>query len=303
MPKVMGHCLICGMATISGIFVYPIKSLRGIELDSAAVTDRGLQYDRRWMLVDDSGRFLSQREHPRMALLHTRLEGDQLIVFPRNQPDQALPIPLDSEKLGEITSSGSSSGSGFGSGSGSGSAVKNRTIDVTVWDDTMPAFLMGPQYDQWFSDFLGFSARLVYQQNTTRRVVDSRYTSQEEITSFSDAYPVLLIGQASLDDLNSRLEQPVPMNRFRPNIVIKGWAPYQEDEIRYFQAGPIRFEAVKPCARCVLTTVDQDSAIRGKEPLKTLASYRTKNNKVIFGQNLIYSGKGRIEKGMEVRII
>jgi uncharacterized protein YcbX len=137
----------------------------------------------------------------------------------------------------------------------------------------------------------------------SRREVDPDYAPNKEITSFSDAYPLLLIGQASLDDLNKRLAEPVPMNRFRPNIVVEGWEPYEEDTIRKFSIGDVEFEAVKPCARCVLTTINQDTAEKGKDPLKTLASYRSRNNKVLFGQNLLYNGEGYLQKGMELHFL
>lgn len=277
LSKVHRSYLTCGMAIISGLFIYPVKSLGGIEMDSVPVTDRGFQYDRRWMLVDKTGRFLSQREHPAMALLQCELEEEGLRVVHRKEADDFIKIPFDTDT--------------------------GETAEVTVWDDTMIAVKSGAQFDQWFSQRLGMDCYLVHMPDTTRRVVDARYTSQEEITSFSDAYPMLLIGQASLDDLNNRLQDPVPMNRFRPNIVVEGWAPYEEDTIRFFQAGSIRLEAVKPCARCVLTTIDQETGLKGKDPLKTLASYRTQNKKVLFGQNLIYSGSGLLKKGMEVRVI
>lgn len=262
------------MAIISGLFIYPIKSLGGIELDTVLVTDRGLQYDRRWMLVDANGRFLTQREHPVMALLQVSLKAGQLQVVHKLHPEESIQIPLE---------------------------LSNGTeLSVTVWDDTVKALLVDEDLDHWFSRQLGMNCRLVYMPDSSHREVDPRYANQHEITSFSDAYPMLLIGQASMDDLNTRLSSPVPMNRFRPNIVVEGWGPYEEDNIGSFQAGAVKFTAVKPCARCVLTTINQDTGEKGKDPLKTLASYRTQNNKVLFGQNLIHIGSGYLEKGMNI---
>ena len=261
------------MAKISGLFIYPIKSLGGIEVASALLTDRGFQYDRRWMLIDSDGRFLTQREYPVMALLQVALEQEGLRVYHKKNPAVSIHIPFGQHD-GETT--------------------------VTVWDDTMPATLVGSEFDNWFSQQLELNCRLVYMPDSSHREVDPDYAHNKELTSFSDAYPLLLIGQASLDDLNTRLAEPVPMNRFRPNIVIEGWEPYEEDSIRNFNIGEIQFEAVKPCARCVLTTINQDTAEQGKDPLKTLASYRSKNNKVLFGQNLLYNGNGYLKKGMEV---
>ena len=274
--KVSGLLYFYHMAKISGLFIYPIKSLGGIEVESALLTDRGFQYDRRWMLIDSAGRFLTQREHPVMALLQVALEQDGLKVYHKKNAAVSIRIPF--EQQGEETT-------------------------VTVWDDTMPASLVGSEFDNWFSQQLGMNCRLVFMPDYSRREVDPDYARNKELTSFSDAYPLLLIGQASLEDLNSRLEDPVPMNRFRPNIVIEGWEPYEEDSIREFNIGDIQFEAVKPCARCVLTTINQDTAEQGKDPLKTLAAYRSKNNKVLFGQNLLYNGQGYLKKGMEVHFL
>lgn len=265
------------MAIISSLHVYPIKSLGGIELDVAQVTDRGLEFDRRWMLIDQSGRFLSQREHPVMALLQVAIEPENgLQVFSKTHPSNSITIPF----------------------TGSGDVVR-----VAVWDDEMDALTVSPLFDAWFTQQLDINCRLVYMPDATARIVDPRYASNDEVTSFADAYPILLIGQASLNDLNSRLSEPVLMNRFRPNIVVEGWAPYEEDRLGMLQAGEVLMEAVKPCARCVLTTVDQDTAQKGKEPLKTLASYRTVGKKVLFGQNLLQHRLGVLKRGMDIRFI
>jgi uncharacterized protein YcbX len=156
--------------------------------------------------------------------------------------------------------------------------------------------------DAWFTKQLGLSCRLVYMPESTHRFVDSRYAHHKEITSFSDGYPLLLIGQASLDDLNSRLPAPLPMNRFRPNIVFTGGTAFLEDSMKQFEINGIRFFGVKPCARCIITTIDQQTAEKAKEPLKTLSSYRMKNNKVYFGQNLLYEGTGVISIGDTITI-
>lgn len=150
---------------------------------------------------------------------------------------------------------------------------------------------------------LGISCRLVYMPDETSRITDQRYTPENSITSFSDAYPFLIIGQASLDDLNNRLTEPLPMNRFRPNIVYSGGLPYQEDAMHTFNIGDITFHGVKLCARCIMTTIDQQTAIKYKEPLKTMARYRFKNNKIMFGQNLVHEGLGEIKIGDELHVL
>lgn len=246
---------------LSEIWIYPIKSLAGLSLQQASLTSRGLLYDRRWMLVDETGRFLSQRTLPQLVLFDVRMEENSLIITHRESPSDPLRIPLVAEG--------------------------GEALQVEVWDDTMSAQGGFPEANAWFSERLGRNCRLVYQPESTHRTVDPRYARQGEITSFSDGYPFLLIGQASLDDLNTRLETPVPMNRFRPNLVVTGGQPYEEEGWENFRIGEQEFWGVKPCARCVLTTIDQQTAEKGKEPLRTLSKYRNWNNKILFGQNLL----------------
>jgi uncharacterized protein YcbX len=259
------------MLTISGIYVYPVKSLGGISLEAATLTDRGLQHDRRWMLVDQSGQFLSQREIPELALLQVRLGENGFFVHPKSNPADQIELPF--------------------------TLVDRPAIQVTVWDDGCTALLAEDHLNAWFSARLNMPVRLVYMPDNTLRRVDPRYAQHQEITSFSDGYPLLMIGQASLDDLNSRLAAPVPMNRFRPNLVFTGGEAFEEDRLGKFSINQIRMACVKPCARCVVTTIDQDTAVAGKDPLKTLAGYRSREHKVLFGQNLLFEGSGIIRLG------
>ncbi len=265
------------MLQISQLFIYPIKSLGGIAVDNAMVTDRGLQYDRRFMLVDDNNLFLTQREHPEMALLQTAIEGNNLQVSHKKSAEQKLTLPL-------VPTAGDN-------------------IRVQVWEDICDAITVGADADEWFSHHMGFSCRLVYMPDATKRKVDAVYALNNDITSFSDAYPVLLVGQASLDDLNKRLETPLPINRFRPNIVFTGGQPYEEDTMAQFTINGIHFFGVKPCARCNITTTDQETGVTGKEPLKTMATYRVANNKVLFGQNVLTGGKGIISVGDSLEML
>ncbi|PKK37818.1 MOSC domain-containing protein [Siphonobacter sp. SORGH_AS_0500] len=247
--------------TLSEIWIYPIKSLAGISLTETELTSRGLKYDRRWMLIDANGKFMTQRSLPDLALIDVKIEGESLLVSHRQKNLLPLLIPFKNDSSEPLT--------------------------VQVWDDTMEALSVSAEADRWFSEALDQPCRLVFQPESTQRKVDSRYASHGEITSFSDGYPFLLIGQESLNDLNARLESPVPMNRFRPNLVFTGGNPYEEDTWAAFKVGPQDFFGVKPCARCVLTTIDQTTAEKGKEPLKTLSKYRSWNNKILFGQNLL----------------
>lgn len=261
------------MLRISQLIIYPIKSLGGIQLTSSQLTDRGLAFDRRWMLIDSDNRFLSQRENARLALFKTELAGDHLTVTYVTD-GSFIHIPFNQQS--------------------------DQNLQVTIWDDTCAAQLVSENIDTWFSERLNLSCRLVYMADDSLRPTDPRYTKPGIVTSFSDAYPLLMIGQASLDDLNGRLQQPVPMNRFRPNIVFTGGAPYAEDNFDRMSINDIDFYGVKLCARCVMTTIDQDTLAKGKEPLKTLAGYRRKATKILFGQNVVNDGDGVINVGDEL---
>jgi uncharacterized protein YcbX len=263
------------MLRVSQLYIYPIKSLGGIALDKVQVTDRGFQYDRRWMLVDHQNLFISQREVHQMALLKPALTVEGIkVTHSVKQSSHTIPFGV----------------------------VKNEFAEVTIWDDTCTGQFVSDEADEWFSSMLEIPCRLVYMPDDTHRITDQRYTSTDSITSFSDAYPFLLIGQSSLDDLNSKLSENLPMNRFRPNIVFTGGQPHEEDMMHTFIIGDITFHGVKLCARCVMTTIDQENGLSGKEPLKTLARYRSKNKKIMFGQNLSHEGLGEIKVGDELQV-
>jgi len=263
------------MLQISKLFIYPIKSLGGIAVTEARVTPTGFQHDRRWMLIDENCRFISQREVPQMALLQVAIQNDGLNITHKT--------------------TGASTTIPFGAG--------GREVIVTIWDDTCLAKYVSTMADGWFTSVLGINCRLVYMPGETQRQVDPRYAPAGAVTSFSDAYPFLIVGQASLDDLNSRLAEALPINRFRPNIVFTGGRPYEEDRMGHFLIGNIDFHGVKLCDRCPVPTIDQNSAVRGKEPLATLAGYRKKDNKILFGQNLVHNGSGKIAIGDLIQVI
>ncbi len=266
------------MYTISQLFIYPVKSLGGIEVAAAQLTDRGLQYDRRWMVVDLNNQFLTQREHPDMCLLQTAIAGGDLVIFDKNNPTDKITVALHPEVSGE-------------------------TVQVQVWDDSCAAQPVSHFANEWFSQKLKMPCRLVYMPEEEKRLVDERYAHSKEITSFSDGYPLLMIGQASLNDLNGRLHQPLPMERFRPNIVFTGGEPYAEDTMKNISINEIDLFGVKLCARCVMPTINQQTAEKGKEPLKTLSVYRMKNNKIYFGQNMLYKQTGYLQTGNTISII
>jgi len=264
------------MLTVSELFIYPIKSLGSIAVSNALVTDRGLQYDRRWMLVDNNNIFLTQREWPAMALFDVAIQAEGLLVT--YKPDgAALLIPFEPQT--------------------------SEVITVEVWSDYCKAVIVSHEANQWFSKLLNINCRLVYMPDAVKRSVDVRYAMDKEIVSFADGYPMLLIGQASLDNLNSRLQEKLTMRRFRPSIVFTGGEPFEEDELEAFTINNIHFFGVKLCARCVITTINPDTAVKGKEPLRTLATYRMKNNKIYFGQNLLHKGNGMIQVGDAMEVV
>ena len=265
------------MFEVTALYVYPVKSMGGFPVDSFRMTDRGPEYDRRFMLVDAGGRFVSQRERPSMALFRTSMSDGMLHISHSSDPAGKVSVPLRPEA--------------------------GEEIEVQVWDDECRAWRVSEEADRWISGILGLEVSLVYMPDVSRRSVDPDYAIEGDITSFSDGYPVLIIGESSLDDLNARLSVPVGMDRFRPNIVFRGGEPHCEDGFRHLRIGDLEFFGVKPCARCVVTTIDQSTAVAGREPLATLSTYRSRGNKVHFGMNLLHKGAGEVRVGDEVRLL
>ena len=245
---------------LSAINIYPIKSLGGIALNEAKVEARGLQYDRRWLLVDKDDTFITQREYPRMALVSLRLKPDGLEASAPGMKPLLIPFHLQ----------------------------KPVAVTVKIWTSICEALVVGDFADAWFTDFLKTQCKLVYMPDETRRQVNPLYAVGDNIVSFADGYPFHLIGESSLEDLNKRLERFVPMNRFRPNFVVSGSLAYDEDGWKKIRIGATLFHVVKPCGRCAIPTIDQTAGERtGQEPLRTLARYRSEDHNVYFGQYLI----------------
>lgn len=261
--------------TLSQLTIYPLKSARGLNVSQAVVTPRGLEHDRRWLLVDPDGTFLTQRKHARMALMRVALEDGGLLVNAPDMPPLRVPAtPLEAEP-----------------------------VTVQIWQDQVRALTVGQKLDAWFSEFLGFPCRLVMMPEDAERQIDPDYANPGEQVSFADGFPYLLIGEGSLEELNGRLDHPLPMNRFRPNLVIRGAPPFAEDGWARIRIGEVTFRVVKPCGRCVVTTTDQDTAEVGEEPLKTLATYRRQGSKVMFGQNLIQDSLGTLRVGDALEVL
>lgn len=249
---------------LSEIWIYPIKSLGGVPLEKATVLEKGLQYDRRWMLVDENGLFMTQRVLPKMALF--KLKMDNLLA---GKAGGKFKIHFSTEWI-ELPESAS-----------------GELKEAKIWDDRVWVQEVDTQISNWFSDRLNVKCKLVSFPENNNRLVDERYRVNHENVSLADAYPFLIIGQKTLEMLNAKLTNPVPMNRFRPNFVFTGGEPHEEDTWRDFSIGQNRFIGVKPCGRCVLTTVDQETGKKEDEPLRTLATYRKQENKINFGQNLV----------------
>lgn len=266
--------------TLSAINVYPVKGLKGIALEEAHCTDRGIEHDRRWMVVDPGGEFMSQREHPRMATVWTDIAAGALTL---SAPDVgAVDVPLD--------------------------ATSGPKMRVQVWNSVCSAVAVSPAADTWLSAYLGTPCRLVYMPETTQRMSNPSYAGSGKLVGFADGYAYLAIGTASLDDLNARLaakgHPALPMNRFRPNLVVSGSAPYAEDKFRDVAIGDAILRGAKPCGRCQVTTTDQSTGeVRGPEPLATLASYRdSREFGSMFGMNMVTARPGTIRVGDELRL-
>ncbi len=287
---------------LAEINIYPIKSLKGINVDSAMVERRGLQYDRRWMLTDALGKFFTQREFPRMAMVEVGVETDGLTIWADGFGRMEIPFLPETADVRQ----------------------------VTIWQSVCPGEVYPAVINEWFSDVLQTNCHLVYMPDDSRRSVNPTFDRDDDIVSFADGYPLLVIGEASLNDLNNRIAngethadtlsafRPLPMNRFRPNLVVSGCEAFAEDDWTKIRVGRSIFRATKPSERCVITTVEQSKGeFDGKEPLKTLASYRMAKyvipdrydalgvnaTAVLFGQNLIAETIGGvIRTGDEVGI-
>ena len=266
-------------ARIAALYYYPVKSCRGLELEEAALTEAGLEHDRRWMLINPAGRFLTQRELPRLALLRPSLSAEALRIDAPGVSSLCVP-------LGER-------------------GVSRR---VRIWNDECAAFDEGDAAADWLSRWLGVDSRLVRFDPSERRLSSSEWTGPFEAENrFADGFPLLVLSTASLQDLNARLATKLPVNRFRPNLLLEGLEPYDEDRIAELRADGICLRLVKPCARCKITTTNQDSGeVEGKEPLRTLKSYRydASLHGVLFAQNgIVIEGAGRtLRRGQRLEV-
>jgi uncharacterized protein YcbX len=263
---------------LSALYRFPLKSARAQTLQRSPLDGLGLCGDRRWMLVDDTGRFLTQRVLPRMSQLSALYAADGgLILSAPGLPTLQVPEPSEDAPL----------------------------RDIVLWKDNLRVPDAGAEAAAWVSEFLGKSARLVYVPRERTRRLGNGFGEEDDRVAFADGFPLLLIGQASLEDLASRVGRPLEMLRFRPNLVIDGSDAYAEDGWKRIRIGTVEFRLLAPCARCILTTVDPQTGERSgdREPLATLKGYRLQGNNIMFRQNLVSEGVGELEVGMPVTVL
>ena len=271
---------LCHLISVSAIYTYPIKACGGIALAQSHVTRTGLAFDRRWMFVDERGMFVAQRDSRRLGaaiasvcLVRTAIGDGTLTITAPDMPPLIVPLH----------------------------ETPGVELPVTIWDDRITAIDQGEAAEAWATQFL--SRERPGRYRLVRMADDVRRTSKigDGEVAFGDAYPFLVISDASLADLNGRLDEPLPMNRFRPNLVLGGATPYHEDHLDSFHIGSIEFRGATLCVRCPTTTTNQDTADRGKEPLRTLATYRREPDGVVFGRNFNHSGSGIVKVGDALR--
>lgn len=262
------------MPILSNIFIYPVKSLAGIQVSSWQVTEKGFLHDRKWMLIDSNNQFLSQRRLPKMALIKTQLTETELILS--TATSGSISLDLFPQDGAEIIS--------------------------TIWKDQCLSKTLSKETDQWLSDFLGVDCKIVYQPDEVIRPVDPNYACASDKVNFSDGFPFLITSEASLSSLNQAMGLQLPMQRFRPNLVISQCESYAEDSWREISINNINFRLPKPCSRCAVPTIDIETAQTGKEPLTTLNRLRKWNKHVYFGQNALHDNTGELSINSSVTI-
>lgn len=258
---------------VKALHIYPIKGMGGISLNHAVLTSRGFKYDRRWMLVDEHNQFISQRSFPNLCLFNVEIiEHGFLISYQKEK----VTIPFELSHGPNVT--------------------------VSVWEDKVLALLAENHINQFFSKQLSHPCKLVFMPDNAKRRVNQNYVKDKQWVSFADGYPILIIGQASMDLLNTKLKESIDVNRFRPNILFNGGEAHEEDDWKNFTIAGLSFKGIKPCARCQVPTINQSTSIKTKEPIKTLSTYRSFNNKINFGLNVISQEIGLINVGDEIII-
>ncbi|MDZ7604880.1 MAG: MOSC domain-containing protein [Cyclobacteriaceae bacterium] len=264
------------MITLKEIVIYPIKSIAGISVQKAYAGERGFENDRRWMLIDEHNKFITQRQHHTLSIVKLSVMDETIAL---NHPDSSwgsatVPLKIHGKSM----------------------------IEVDIWDDQVKVLWPQLDADTWFSDYLKQPCRLVYMTDESIRRVDPDYVAENINTSLSDGYPYLLANTASLNDLIEKSGLDLAMKRFRPNLVVDSGKPYEEDMWKKIKGNEVVFQPVKPCGRCVITTIDPETGVAGKEPLQTLSTYRKSGNKILFGQNMIALAHGWVHVGETLEV-
>ncbi|MEP1095810.1 MAG: MOSC N-terminal beta barrel domain-containing protein [Cyclobacteriaceae bacterium] len=260
------------MIEVTGLYIYPIKSLQGVEVSEAEVLERGFKHDRRWMIVDENNKFITQRTHPHLSQIEIKVSENKIIASYPGHMDLQVPLSIES----------------------------GERVEVSVWEHQVEALEANGEQNKWISKVAGTPCKLVFMPESASRPISPERARNNENVSFADGYPYLIISEASLEDLNTRMDVALPMHRFRPNIVVSGTEPYAEDSWRDFSIGNVNFYGTHGCKRCVFTTIDQETGKKGTEPLKTLATYRREGKDVVFGLNTMAESRGVVRVGDQV---
>ena len=264
-----------GDRTVLRLRIHPVKGARGSDVDLMDFDEVGPRFDRRWMVVGADGLFISQRGRPELATVRATVAGGELILAAPGAGAVAVPTAPEGGRVG-----------------------------VRVWDSHLAVRSVADEADAWLTDFLGAPHRLVHIGDDDVRRTDPAYAEGHRV-GFADGFPALVVTQGSVAELGRRAGRPIPAERFRPNIVISGDPPHDEDQWRRFTIAALDFSGVKLCARCKVTTIDQESGERDpdREPLRSLARYRHLKDKVYFGVNVVHHGRGRIRVGDPVEVV
>jgi uncharacterized protein YcbX len=253
---------------VKELWIYPIKSLGGIKLEKAHAETEGLQHDRRWMLVDENGKFITQREHHNLATYTCRIDNEAITVTHKND---SISIPIEGQS--------------------------DNIVKVSVWSSELKANEVDPLISEWFSDHLSMNATLIRMTDISHRPKRLTVPPFNTDLSLADGYPYLILGEESMRHLNAKLQTPISANRFRANVIVSSEIAHEEDQWNSISVGSSTLQIIKPCARCVVVTIDQATGIAGQEPTKTLATYRRDENKILFGANAICTHPGIISVG------
>ena len=267
--------------TISQLSIYPIKSAKGVDLEQFSLSNTGPEFDRCWMVIDNNGKFVTQRKHPRMCLIETRLTTDSLCLNAPNMPELLIPLEHSQSQYKD----------------------PQALLTSTVWGSEVKGYDCGKSAAQWLSDFLKLSCRLIAMPEESQRKVDTDYAKHGELVAYADGFPLLIVSQASLDNFNSKLDSPISMERFRPNIVISGCEAYAEDSWKVIRIGDIEISLVKPCSRCIIPSIDPQTAQKQMQVNDALIKYRRNERKTYFGQNAIHHKFGQLSIGDKVSVV